>query len=153
MRRKFNSGFSQAVAPALILFVCVSANAGKEATVDELKARLPSVSAGDRVGLCIEIAERQLIAADKSYSADEVEKARAALDDVASFSEQARDYSIQSRKRQKQTEISVRKMTRKLGDIKRTVTHEEQAIVQAAIDRLQRVRDDLLAAMFPKGGK
>src|SRR6267143_1020582 len=80
---------------------------------------------------------------DKLYATDETEKARAALDDVASFSEQARDNSIQSRKRQKQTEIAVRKMVRKLADIKRAVSHEEQVPVQAAIDRLQRVRDDL----------
>ena len=147
-------GIGRAVAAALALLAfCVAAAAGKEATVEELKARLASASGGDRVGLCIQIAERQLAAADKLYSADEVEEARPALDDVVSFSEQARDYSIQSRKHQKQTEISVRKMARKLGDIKRTVTHEEQVTVQAAIDRLQRVRDDLLAAMFPKGAK
>jgi hypothetical protein len=44
-------------------------------------------------------------------------------------------------------------MVRKLFDIKRAVNHEEQAPVEAAIDRLQRVRDDLLAAMFPKERK
>ena len=54
---------------------------------------------------------------------------------------------------EKQSEIAIRKMTRKLADLKHTVSHEEQEQVQNTIDRLQRIRDDLLAAMFPKGGK
>jgi hypothetical protein len=88
---------------------------------------------------------------NKLYAAEENEKARASLSDVVAFSELARDYSIQSRKHQKQTEISVRTMVRKLGDIKHTVPHDEQPEVQNAIERLERVRDDLLLAMFPKG--
>jgi NADH dehydrogenase/NADH:ubiquinone oxidoreductase subunit G len=137
----------------VLFLLSASATSAQSATVDELKARLTSARAGDRIQLCIQIAEGQLEAADKFYLTDEPEKAKAALDDVASFSEQARDYSIQSRKRQKQTEIAVRRMVRKLFDIKRAVNHEEQTPVQAAIDRLQRVRDDLLAAMFPKDRK
>ncbi len=44
-------------------------------------------------------------------------------------------------------------MTRKLTDILHTLGHDDQAPVQDALNRLQRVRDDLLAAMFPKGKK
>jgi hypothetical protein len=79
--------------------------------------------------------------------------AKAALTDVVAFSELARDYAIQSHKHQKQTEIAVRKMARKLNDLKHTVAHDDQPAVQDAIDRLQRVRDDLLLAMFPHGKK
>ena len=154
MLGKVNLAFLCAGAAIFVLFVfSLSATPTEPATIEELKARLASTRPKDRTELCIQIAERQLEAADKSYSTDEPEKARTALDDVASFAEQARDSSIQSRKRQKQTEIAVRRMVRKLFDIKRAVNHEEQVPVQAAIDRLQRVRDDLLAAMFPKERK
>ena len=91
--------------------------------------------------------------ADKLYTAFDSEKAQVSLTDVVTFSELARDYSIQSHKHQKQTEIEVRKMTRKLNDLKHVVSRDEQVVVQNAIDRLQRVRDDLLLAMFPKGQK
>ncbi len=47
----------------------------------------------------------------------------------------------------------MRQMARKLADLKHTVTHDEQSPVQGTIDRLQRVRDDLLAAMFHNGVK
>jgi hypothetical protein len=123
-----------------------------EATVDELKARISAANIGDRPHLCLQIAERQLQAADKLYEAVDSEKAQATLTDVVAFSELARDYSIQSRKHQKQTEIAVRKMAHKLADLKHSVTHEEQAAVQSAIDKLEKVRDDLLLSMFPKRG-
>ena len=134
-----------------VLAFCVLAGAtAKELTVEELKARVPTANVGDRPQLCLQIAERQLAEADKLYAALESEKAEATLGEVVSFSELARDYSLQSHKHQKQTEITVRKMARKLADIKHTVSHDEQASLQDAINRLERVRDDLLFAMFPK---
>jgi len=140
------------IAALLAAFAALS-SAAKEQTLDELKARLSSTSVGDRPQLCLQIAERQLDDADKLYAAFDSEKAQVSLTDVVTFSELARDYSIQSHKHQKQTEIAVRKMTRKLNDLKHLVSRDEQVAVQNAIDRLQRVRDDLLLAMFPKGKK
>src|SRR5215813_8905071 len=90
----------------------------KDVSVEQLKAQLPTANVGDRPRICIQIAEKQLDSADKLYAATESEKAQVALSDVAAFSEMARDYAIQSRKHQKQTEISVRRMAHKLGDIK-----------------------------------
>lgn len=141
------------MAALLILSTGIAAIAAKDLTVEELKARLASVSTGDRPHLCVEIAERQLTSADKFYADGETEKGQAALTDVAVFCETARDESIQSGKHLKQTEIAVRQMARKLNDLKHAVTHDEQSPVQGTIDRLQRVRDDLLAAMFHNGDK
>jgi len=124
-----------------------------EPTVEELKARVASASVRDRPHLCVEIAQKQLTEADKSYAASEFEKGQAALTDVVAFSELARDYAIQSHKYQKQTEIATRNMTRKLNDLLHSLGGPDQAPVRDAINRLQRVRDDLLAAMFPKGAK
>lgn len=125
--------------------------AGTEQTIEELKARISSAPIGDRPHLCLQAAQQQLSSTTKLYAAEENEKARVSLADVVAFSELARDYSIQSRKHQKQTEISVRTMVRKLGDLKHAVPRDEQAEVQNAINRLERVRDDLLLSMFPKG--
>lgn len=122
-------------------------------TIDELKGRVESTRIGERPALCLEISQRELAAADQLYASGDNVKAEAALGDVAQYSELARDYAIQSHKHEKQSEIAVRKMTRKLADLKHTVTQDEQKGVQHTIDRLQRVRDDLLAAMFPNGGK
>jgi hypothetical protein len=140
---------------ALLALVAVMARAvpRDEPTVDELKARLSSLSVGDRPHMCVQIAKKQLVEADKFYAAAEVEKGQAALVDVVAYSELARDYAIQSHKYQKQSEIAVRLMTRKLTEIVHSLGHDDQAPAQDAINRLQRVRDDLLKAMFPKGAK
>lgn len=126
---------------------------GADPSVDELKAKLSSASTGDKAHLCIQIAQLQLSETDKLYAAADSDQAQPALTDVVSFSEQARDYSIRSHKNQKQIEIAVRGMARKLTDLMHTLPHDEQAPLQEAIRRLQRVRDDLLTAMFPKGAK
>jgi hypothetical protein len=129
------------------------ANARTEPTVEELKARVSSANVGEKAKICVEIAEKQLAATDKLYAADDMEKAQASLTDVVAFSELARDYSVQSHKHQKQVEIAIRSMTRKLNDLMHAVGHEEQGPVKEAIKHLEHVRDDLLAAMFPKGAK
>lgn len=140
------------LAIALLLIICAPLRA-RDLTVDELKGRLAGTRIAARPALCLEISERELDAADRFYTAGDNAKAEAALGDVAAYSELARDYAIQSHKHEKQSEIAVRKMARKLADLKHLVTHDEQKGVQDTIDRLERVRDDLLAAMFPNGGK
>ena len=95
----------------------------------------------------------QLAEADKLYAVSDVGKAQNALTDVVAYSELARDYAIQSHKYQKQSEIAVRGMTRKLTDILHSLGHQDQAAVKDAVTRLQQVRDDLLSAMFKKGAK
>jgi hypothetical protein len=136
-----------------VVFAGAVANARTEPTVEELKARVSSANVGDKAKICLEIAEKQLNAADKQYTADDMETAQTSLTDVVAFSELARDYSIQSHKRQKQTEIAIRSMTRKLNELLHVLGREEQGPVKDAIKHLERVRDDLLAAMFPKGAK
>ena len=101
----------------------------------------------------MQIAQREMAQADRLYAGAEDEKAMAALADVVTYSEQARDYSVQSHKHQKQAEIAVREMIRKLSELTHTLSQEEQPPIRAAITRLQKVRDDLLVSMFPKGAK
>jgi hypothetical protein len=138
---------------AVLAAITVEALPSNDLTVDQLKAKLSSTSAGDRPHLCVQIAQKQLVEADKEYAASDFEKGQAALTDVVSYSELARDYAIQSHKYQKQSEIAVRAMARKLTELMHSLGHDDQAPVQEALSRLQRVRDDLLMAMFPKGAK
>jgi len=136
-----------------MLAASVNALPREEPTVESLKTKISSASVGEKPHLCIEIAQMQLAEADKLYAASDVDKAQTALTDVVTYSELARDYAIQSHKYQKQSEIAVRGMTRKLTDILHSLGHQDQAAVKDAVTRLQQVRDDLLSAMFKKGAK
>jgi len=157
MFRTEDSRFWRVVGAGLVLAMLAVPStlngAADEPSIEELKARVADAKIADRPPLCLHIAERQLGAAGRLYDAGDSERARAALADVVAFSELARDSAIQSRKHEKQSEIAIRKMTRKLADLKHTVSHDDQEQVQNTMDRLQRVRDDLLVAMFPKVGK
>lgn len=139
--------------PTIFLLPLASATPHDEPSVEQLKARVSNASVPDKVHICIQIAEKQLEESKKLYEAGDVEKAQVALTDVTTFSELARDYSIQSKKHEKQTEISVRAMTRKLNGVLHLLGQADQPPVKDAISRLERVRDDLLASMFPKGVK
>jgi hypothetical protein len=129
------------------------ASAGKELTVEDLKGKLASTSVGGRPHLCVEIARKRLDEADKLYAANEVEKGQSALTDVVAYAELARDYAVESRKYERQAEIATRGMTRRLTDLLHSLGHDDQPPVQDAIRHLEKVRDDLLKAMFPKGQK
>jgi len=151
------SGWAVSFGLVVLIIACLIGNcahvSASEASVEELKDRLASASVPEKTSLCIEISERQVEAAERLYSAGDDDKARAALTDVMAFSRMARDYAIQAHKREKQSEIAIRKMSRKLANLKHIVVHDEQKPVQDTIDSLEQVRDDLLAAMFVKGGK
>jgi hypothetical protein len=134
-----------------LLAVSVAAFGSKEQTVQELIARADAASANDRPGLYVEIAERQLKAADGSYTEGKVEEARAAVQDVVTYSTKAHDAAVQANKKLKNTELALRKMAHRLRDLKHTLNFEDQPPVQAAADKLQTLSDDLLSQMFRKG--
>jgi hypothetical protein len=156
--RRFSAVLSVGMfAAALVSMVAMTmtprAVAAADPALDAMKARLSSTAVGDRPRLCLQIAEHQLAETDKLYAASDVDNAQTTLTDVVAYSELARDYAIQSHKYQKQTEIAVRAMARRLTELVHVLAHDDQAPVREAINRLQRVRDDLLAAMFKKGAK
>lgn len=140
----------------VLLCTVVAAIAAKaiprnEPTVAQLKAEVSSAKVGDKAKICVQIAQKQLNESDKLYAAADYEKAQAALMDVVTYAELARDYAIESHKYQKQTEIAVRGMTRKLSEILHSLGQGDQPPVEDALNRLERVRDDLLSTMFKKG--
>jgi hypothetical protein len=136
---------------ALLMAIAVLAFAYKEETLQEMIARAESARIEDRPGLYLEISERQLKSSNQLYLAGKIDDGRAALNDVVTYSEKAHDTAIQSDKKIKNTEITFRKMAAKLRDLKRSLNFDDQAPVQAAADRLESLRTDLLSHMFGKG--
>jgi hypothetical protein len=136
----------------LVLLVAASlaAFAGKDESLDQLIARAESARPEDRPALYLDIARQKAEAADKLYNAGNAEAGNAVLKDVVTFSKKATDASIDTGKKLKNTEIALRKMTEKFRDIKRTVAFEDQAPIQQTIDELEKMRTDLLSAMFGK---
>jgi hypothetical protein len=137
----------------LLLAFASAYSAAKSETADTLKARFESASPADRPELGIRIAQLQLHNADKLYREGNAEQARAAVDDIVTYSEKARDAATQTKKHLKDVEIDVRKMAEKLRDINRTLAFEDQAPVEQAVRRLEDIRTVLLKEMFAKDKK
>lgn len=138
---------------AVLLSITAAMFAWKETDVEQLKGRVPSARVEELPSLCTQIAKKQADSADNFYKEGKVDEARAAVDDVVSYSDKARDAAIRSGKKVKDTEIALRKMAERLRNIKRTLAFEDQAPVQSAIDRLEQMRTDLFERMFGKKKK
>jgi hypothetical protein len=138
---------------AVLLSTTPATFAWKETDVEQLKGRAQSARLEELPSLCTQIARKQADSADNLYKAGKVGEARAAVEDVVSYSDKARDAAIRSGKKVKDTEIAVRKMAEKLRNLKRTLAFEDQAPVQSAIDRLEQMRTDLFDRMFGKKQK
>jgi hypothetical protein len=126
---------------------CVAA---KDQTLQALIARADAAPVKEQPSLYIDIAERQLKSADQMYSDGKVDDARAAIEDVVTYSQKAHDAALQSGKKLKPTEIASRKMSHRLRDLKRTLNFDDQPPVQAAADHLETMAQDLLNHMFGK---
>ncbi|MGB8012768.1 MAG: hypothetical protein WCF68_14230 [Terriglobales bacterium] len=137
----------------LITFGLVLCAAAKDESVDELKLRFEKARPEDRSELGIRIAQQQLRNADKLYNDGKTVEARAAVEDIVTYSEKSRDAALQVKKRLKNVEIDVRKMAEKLHDIKHNLFYEDQPLVEQAIRRLEDVRSSLLKEMFAKDEK
>jgi hypothetical protein len=133
---------------AAILFA-----ATKDLTLEQLKERLESAKPDDRATISIQIAERQVENANKLYGDSKSEEAVSAIHEVVSYSEKARDAASQTGHRLKNIEIAVRRMSRRLANIKRTLAYDDQATVQEAVERLDKIDTDLLNRMFGKNPK
>lgn len=136
--------------PVVLLFV---AAAVADESIEQLKVRASAASEGDRAQIYLRIAQLQLKSADHLFDEGNAAKALAAVEEVAEFSEKARDSAKESNKHLKQVEIGARRMAEKLKDIKRTLAFEDQAPVEKAIQRLEDVRTTLLREMFKKEKK
>jgi hypothetical protein len=137
----------------LLLALGAAYGADKDESLAGLKARFESAHPEDRPDLGVRIAQIQLRNADKLYASGDADQARAAVDDIATYSERSRDAAIQTKKHLKNVEIDARKMAEKLRDIKRTLAFDDQAPVEQAIRRLEDVRTSLLKEMFAKDKK
>src|SRR5436190_23437155 len=118
---------SSMVVLTLLAGISVATYGSKQQTLEQLIARAPSARAEDQPHLYIEIARKELEAAEKSYKAGENDAARKSVDDLVGYSGKASDAAGQIRKKLKHTEIALRTMAETLRDLKRGLRYEAQA--------------------------
>ena len=134
---------------ALILAVIAGlALAKKEETLQQLAARADSAQVDQQPNLCMEVAERALKEGTDAYTANQYVQFRTNLEQVVTYSDKAHSAAMTSKKHVKGTEIKIRKISERLRDLKLNVNYDDEATVQAAIDKLEKFRTELLKNMF-----
>jgi membrane-bound lytic murein transglycosylase len=134
----------------VLLMTALAAVAANNEEVESLKARAANTNRGDQVKLFTRVAELQLKELSKAYEQGNPEQAEAALHDVLEYGVKAAQSSEESRKRMKQTEIAIRKISNRLDDIGKTLSFDERQPVTEAVKKLEDARSSLLHAMFRK---
>ena len=84
----------------------------------------------------------------ENFSSGKNDEARSTLQKMVEHCDRAHQAAIKSGKRLKHTEIKLRKISGHLRDVKMNIDLNSQPQVQAAIDRLEDFRTELLKAMF-----
>jgi hypothetical protein len=136
------------VAVLMFLLVVTSASLARQEPLDQLMTRADAASDGQQADLCMQVAERELKLATDSYKQNKIEDGRASLQQIIRYSDKAQAAAIHSGKKLKHTEIKIRQIAGHLRNLKYNVDVDDQAIVQATVDKLEDFRTDLLRAMF-----
>ncbi|MDR3749742.1 MAG: hypothetical protein P4M04_16610 [Acidobacteriota bacterium] len=113
-----------------------------------LKTRADAAKGGEKAKLCLEYAHQQLLQADTLFNHGEVDKGMADISEVVEYSRKAADAAASSGKHQKQTEIELRKLSKRMHDIGETLAFEDRAPVRKAVEEIEQIRSDLLGKMF-----
>jgi hypothetical protein len=120
----------------------------QEETLAQLMARADASSSGQQADLCMEVTEREVKLALAAYKANKTDEARDSLQQIVKYADKGRSAAIQSGKRLKHTEIKLRQAALHLRDLKLNVDVDDQPLVQAAVDKLEDYRTEILKNMF-----
>jgi hypothetical protein len=127
---------------------CSVCPARPQDSLEQLMAKADAASGGQQTDLCLEVAERELKLTIEAYKGNKPEEAQASLQQIVKYSDKAHSAAIQSGKRLKHTEIKMRQIAGHLRDLKFNVDVDDQPMVQAAVDKLEDFRTQILKSMF-----
>jgi hypothetical protein len=141
---------------AAIVFLLTSMALAADQSLPALKARADAARGGEQAKLCLEYAHRVLEDANALFTNGDVDKAQSEVGEVVEYGRKAADTASASEKHLKQTEIDLRKLSKRLHDIAETLAVEDRSPLLKAVDDIEQIRSDLLARMFgpqaePKG--
>jgi hypothetical protein len=131
-----------------IFVVLAGLSAVAQRSIEQMKGAAERASGGQQAKLYAELARELVGVADQQFSQGIPQQGHATVQDVVQYASKARDVSIQSHGKIKDTEIILRETQRKLDALKRTLAVEDRPPVDAAQKKIEQFRQDLLDTMF-----
>jgi polyhydroxyalkanoate synthesis regulator phasin len=134
---------------SIIMLIALSLFAGAEQkTVDQLKAEAEHASPDQQGRLYAELADKLVAVADKQFTDGESVKGHATVQEILEYATKAHDLVIESRKKMKETEKSLRACHRNLENMKRTLAAEDRPKVEAVEKQVAKLTEEVLESMF-----
>jgi YesN/AraC family two-component response regulator len=135
-----------------IAFTCFLPASADEETIEELLAKAKE-SRDQQAEIYAKVARRHVEMANDYFLKGEVEKAHSTVDEAVKYAAKALEAAKQTRKRLKQTDITLRKTSRRLSDIAGTLAFADRPAVNEAVKKMEELRMQLLEVMFELNGK
>jgi len=136
----------------IILSLAIAARA-EQKTVDQLKAEAERAVPDQQGRLYAEIADSLVPVADKQFTDGESVKGHATVQEILQYATKSHDLAIQTRKKMKETEKSLRQCKRRLENMRRTLAAEDRPKVEAVEKQLEKLTEEVLESMFAPPAK
>ena len=136
----------------IILSLAIAAR-GEQKTVDQLKAEAERAVPDQQGRLYAEIADSLVPVADKQFTDGESVKGHATVQEILQYATKSHDLAIQTRKKMKETEKSLRQCRRRLENMRRTLAAEDRPKVEAVEKQLEKLTEEVLESMFAPPAK
>jgi stress-induced morphogen len=132
----------------LILLLLALVAGAEEKTVEQLKAEAEHAEPGQQGRLYAEIAEKLVAVADKQFTDAESVKGHATVQEILQYATKAHDLAIETRKKMKETEKTLRECHRRLENMKRTLAAEDRPDIESVEKQLEKLTEEVLESMF-----
>jgi hypothetical protein len=116
--------------------------------IDQMKAEADRAEGGHQAKLCAELAQQLVPIADQQFTEGNVVEAQKTVQEILNYATKARDASVKSHGKMKETEIILRTTQRKLEALKRTLAVDDRPPLDAVEKKLEQYRQDILDEMF-----
>ncbi|HWZ45081.1 MAG TPA: hypothetical protein VNW97_16520 [Candidatus Saccharimonadales bacterium] len=117
-------------------------------TVEALKTEAEHASGGHQARLYAELAQQLVDVANQQFTDAQAEQGQATVQEILKYATLARDISVRSRHKMKETEIHLRQAERRLEAVRRTLSVDDRPPLEEVEKQIEKLRKDLLDAMF-----
>ncbi len=139
----------KALAIPLLLLLAASAGwaASDEEPIEKLIARA-DVRSDNQAEHCADVARREVEVANQRYTNGDVQKAVEAVNMAVTYTQKALDAAKRTHKRLKETDLTLRRTSRRLSDVGQTLAFEDKPVVKEAVEKIEQARSQILTLMF-----
>ncbi len=97
---------------------------------------------------CLEAARLLAEFSDQYYTDGNVELGLKTMQSAADYANKAGQASIQARKHQKNTEIGLRKLEKRIDEIRQSLNVEDRPPIEEIVKQIDKLRSDILLSLF-----